>query len=339
MNKTHNKKEISPLVAGRQSMFYKLFYKFYPVLTVVCGIISVLFVGVVLWMVLIRISWNIPEDLKKFIDNGLFSISSLAGLSVTCFTAFLAVLIYLRQKQHAEKFMNILRYGNVIRLDGLLLLISEWIENKKASRIFCLSNYSQIPGFWLPVEYAAKIHATLEISETSKNKLKILLFGPNEDEFEKICTEAVLKSKRWEGKSSQDVIKQYNKKRMLLNNVNNIYFGSLLPERGEMPVNILILAEIMDDGQGRRTSEVVYGFKKTTNPGDNQDNSVPDCLAQFELRHATDDGLYQIVYSLARALTPEEVWREALQEQSLNLNTEKRESDESKKNDNSTSHD
>ena len=308
MNKTHNKKETSPLVADRHTMFDK-FYKFcFLPITLVCGGISVVFVGVVLFLALSHISGNIPEDLNKFIDNGLFRISSLAGLSVTCFTAFLAVFIFLRQKQHAEEVMNILRYGNVIRLDDLLLLISEWIENKKASRIFCLSNYSQIPGFWLPVEYAAKIQATLEISETSKNQLKVLLFGPNKEEFEKICKEAVFHGERWKGKNYQEVIKQYNEKCMWLENVNNIHFGLLLPERGEMPVNVLILAEIMDDGQGRRTSEVVYGFRKTTNPVDNQDNSVPDCLAQFELRHATDEGLYQIVYSLARALTEEEAW-------------------------------
>jgi hypothetical protein len=191
--------------------------------------------------------------------------------------------------------------------------MSEWIEKKKASHIFCLSNFSQIPGFWLPVEYAAKIQTMLRICETHENQVKILLFGPNEKEFEEICNKAVPKSERWRNKSPKDVIEQYNRECALLRAVDNIHFDSLLSERGNMPVNVLILAEVMADERGRRTREVVYGFKKITNPVDNQDNSVPDCLASFELRHATDEGLYQIIYSLAKALTPEKVWREVLQ--------------------------
>ena len=286
MNKTDNKKEISSLVPGRQSMFYR------PCLwgTWACGAISVVSVGIVLWMVWVRISWNIPEDWNKFIGNGLFPISSLAGLSVTCFTAFLAALIYLRQKQHAagiyKELTDRLLYGDRIKLDGLLLLMKEWIEKKKASHIFCLSNYSQIPGFWLPVEYAAKIQTMLKISDTPENQVKILLFGPNDDEFENI-SEEVAGIKRWERKKSRDVIEQYNYERAALATVNNIYFGSLL-KRSEMPVNVLIFAEIIDGEQGKTTREVIYGFKNITNQtgAPVEGTSGPDWLAPPELRHA-----------------------------------------------------
>jgi hypothetical protein len=314
VNKTDKKEETSSFVPGRQSRLYK------PCLcgTWACVGISVILVGVILCLAWVRISWNIPEDLNKFIGKGLFPISSLAGLSVTCLTAFLAVLIYLRQRQHAvgiykqqaDDTRNLerrLRYGDEIGLEKLPLLLDEWIGEKKANCVICLSNYSQIPGFWLCANSAAKIIGSLKICNDSKNKVKILLFGPNADKFKEICNQVVPGSERWGQKTPEEVFQQYNSERDALDLLDNISFG-FLREDNKMPVNVLILADTSDQEIGKFSGEVVYGYEHRTTA-----EISMNYLAKLDLRHATDEGLYQIIYSLARALTPEKVWREVLQ--------------------------
>jgi len=334
VNKTDHKKETSSLVPGRQDRFYK----YYLWGTRACGIISVVLVGVVLWLALVRIWGNMPEALNKFIGKGPFPISSLAGLSVTCFTAFLAALIYLRQKQHAvgiykkqaddtKNLERRLRYGDEIKLEKLLLLLDEWIGEKKANRVTCLSNFSQIPGFWLCAKFAAKIQGSLRMCNDPENEVKIFLFGPKDNKFKEIC-EQVSESENGDKKSLEKVILQYNSERAALRSLDNISFG-FLREGSKMPVNVLILADTSDNEGGKSSGEVVYGYEHKTTMKISR-----DYLAKVDLRHATDEGLYQIINSLAGALT-----NNLMQEELSGGSPMEKESDENKKNDNSASHD
>jgi len=137
-------------------------------------------------------------------------------------------------------------------------------------------------------------------SDTPENQVEIRLFGPMDAQFKDI-SEEVAGNKRWKKKTSDDIVQQYEYERAALMAVNNIHINSLR-NPSDMPVNVLILAKMRADTGETTRREVVYCFKKTSNPA--QDSSVPDCLAQFELRHATDEGLCEIINSLARALTP-----------------------------------
>lgn len=229
------------------------------------------------------------------------------ALLLTCLTIVMAYVIFETQKAQSKELASSSKYGTKIDYVGLNTKLEELIQKKKLDKIIFISNYSQVPGFWLDKKVRNRFKELINLSLS--NNIDIDLRGPSDIAaiYDQMDIPFWMKREKSWLVNRHRIINEYKRDIAYLDQLASTLRGN--PHGSfsrshrrisdlELGVNALMVCKRNSPNIDNSLYEIMYfvprskgrfmGLPTTILP------DIPKPLLPIEIRHASDEATYRL---------------------------------------------